>query len=75
MDAVYRMRIVDGALTLYRSKSRPALLEPLITDTFGGQPGTIRFVRDSGGSVNGFVLNAGRVRHVKLWKDRDRTDR
>jgi len=75
MDAVYKMRIADGALTLHRSKSHPARLEPLITDTFGGPPGTIRFVRDDRGSVSGFVLDAGRVRHVKFWKDRDAAGR
>jgi hypothetical protein len=69
MDAVYRMALRDGVLTLERSKSTPARLEPLVSDTFGGPPGTIRFVRDGRGVVNGFVLDAGRVRHVKFWKE------
>ncbi len=69
MDAVYRVVLTNGVLTLHRSKSRPAPMEPLVVDTFGGSPGTFRFVRDSRNHVNGFVLDAGRVRHVKFSKD------
>ena len=35
------------------SQSSASILEPLITDTFASQPGTIRFTRDAGGIVNG----------------------
>jgi CubicO group peptidase (beta-lactamase class C family) len=69
LDAVYRVVLRNGLLTLERSKSSPVRLEPLITDTFGGQPGTFRFVRDGGGRVNGFLLEAGRVRGVRFRKE------
>jgi CubicO group peptidase (beta-lactamase class C family) len=69
MDAVFRMVLKDGELRLERSKSRPATLEPLVTDTFGAQVGTIGFIRGASGRVSGFVLDAGRLRHVRFWKD------
>jgi hypothetical protein len=45
------------------------ILEPLIVDTFSSQPGVIRFTRDAAGTVTGFVLEAGRVRGMKFWKE------
>lgn len=41
----------------------------IIIDTFSSQPGVMRFTRDASGSVTGFVLEAGRVRGMKFWKD------
>ena len=69
MDAVFRFVAKGGELRLERSKSRPAALEPQVSDTFSTQVGNIRFVRDSARRISGFVLDAGRVRHVKFWKD------
>jgi hypothetical protein len=70
MDAVYRMAVRDGALRLERLKARPAPLTPLVADTFTSQPGTIRFVRDEAGRVNGFILDGGRVKRMKFWRER-----
>jgi CubicO group peptidase (beta-lactamase class C family) len=72
MDAVFRMAVADAGLRLERSKNKPAPLEPTIRDTFRGQPGTIQFVRTNG-RVSGFLLEAGRVRHVRFWKDASAT--
>lgn len=69
MDALYRFVIEKGALVLKRLRSSPARLEPALTDVFTGQPGTVRFLRDKRGKVTGFVINAGRVRNVRFWKD------
>jgi hypothetical protein len=69
IEATYRMVVTDGRLRLERLKSPPSALEPLITDTFSSQPGVIRFTRDAAGEVTGFVLEAGRVRGMKFWKE------
>ena len=69
IEAVYRMTLRDGTLRLERLKSRPSALEPIVTDTFSSQPGTLRFTRDGAGRVNGFTLDAGRIRNVKFWKE------
>ena len=69
LDVAYRMVLKDDRLRLERLKSAPAVLEPIIADTFGGEPGVIRFTRDAAGNVNGFALEGGRVRNVKFWKE------
>ncbi|HJU42141.1 MAG TPA: serine hydrolase domain-containing protein [Vicinamibacterales bacterium] len=69
IEATFRTIIKDGRLRLERLKSAPSELEPLVADTFSGQPGVIRFTRDASGAVTGFVLEAGRVRGVKFWKE------
>ena len=73
IEAVYRMMLRDGALRLERLKSQPSTLDPVVTDTFTAQPGTIRFTRDASGRVTGFQLNAGRIRNVRFWKDTAKT--
>jgi hypothetical protein len=69
MDAVFRMAVKDGLLTLERSKLRPSALQPVVKDTFRAQPGLVQFTRDGAGRVTGFVLQGNRVKHVKFRKD------
>lgn len=69
MDTVFRITSKNGALQLERSKVRTAPLEPVLADTFTSQAGVVRFVRNAGGRVTGFTLEAGRVLGVKFWKD------
>jgi hypothetical protein len=69
IEAPYRMAVTDGRLRLERLKAAPAVLEPLLADTFTSQPGVIRFTRNASGEVTGFVLEAGRVRGMKFWKE------
>jgi CubicO group peptidase (beta-lactamase class C family) len=69
LEATYRLRVHEGALRLERMKQPPATLQPVVADTFTGQPGTITFVRDASGRVTGFTLDAGRVRHLKFGRE------
>jgi hypothetical protein len=69
IEATYRLVIKEGRLRLERLKSAAAELEPLVADTFLGQPGVIRFTRDATSGVTGFVLEAGRVRGMRFWKE------
>ncbi len=69
MDAVFRMSVKDGALRLERSKHRPSNLEPVAKDTFRSVPGMIQFTRGASGGIAGFLLQGGRVKNVKFWKE------
>jgi CubicO group peptidase (beta-lactamase class C family) len=69
LEVAYRLRVHEGALRLERMKQPPAALQPVVADTFTGQPGTFTFVRDPSGRVTGFTLDAGRVRHVKFSRE------
>ena len=69
IEAVYRMTLKDTTLRLERLKSGPATLEPLVTDIFGAPFGFVRFTRNASGAVAGFVIEAGRIRGLKFWKD------
>jgi hypothetical protein len=68
-ELAYRIVVHEGGLRLERMKSPPAALQPLVADRFTGQPGTITFVRDGSGRITGFLLDAGRVRHVKFRRE------
>jgi hypothetical protein len=68
IEAVYRIEIEDGALTLKRLKVKPDKLQPAIADYFRGLIGSLHFVRNSEGQVSGFVLNAGRIRDFHFRK-------
>jgi CubicO group peptidase (beta-lactamase class C family) len=71
MDAVFRISVKDGALQLVRTKLRPAGIDPMFKDSFRSPNGVIQFSRDPAGRVSGFLLQGGRVRHLKFWKDTD----
>jgi hypothetical protein len=66
LDIVYRLRVDGETLKLERLKNRAASLTPQLADTFGSAAGTLRFTRDSAGRIDGFVLEAGRVRGLRF---------
>ena len=69
LDARYHFVVSGDTLRFSRSWEKPVSLRPLYQDGFlaGGQ-GIIRFLRDPRGRVTGFVLWAGRVRHLRFEK-------
>ena len=69
IEPVYRLTIKDNNLRLERLKSAPATLEPLVTDTFRAPFGFLRFTRNAAGAVDGFILDGGRIRGMKFWKE------
>jgi CubicO group peptidase (beta-lactamase class C family) len=69
MDAVFRIALKDGKLQLVRTKLRPSAVDPMFKDGFRAQPGVLQFNRDAAGHVSGFLLEGGRVRHLRFWKD------
>ncbi len=69
-DLPYRLAIEDHKLWLKRLRWAPAQLIPTAQDGFlvsvGIGEAQLEFQRDARGKVSGFLLNAGRVRHVSF---------
>lgn len=68
IDAVYRIAIQDGKLTLLRLKHKPETLHPTTQDVFVGDIGTVRFTRDGSKHISGFVLDAGRIQNFRFTR-------
>jgi hypothetical protein len=67
LDIVYRITLDDGRLRLQRLKNRPSALSPMVADTFSAPGlGVVRFTRDTSGRIDGFRLEAGRVRGLRF---------
>jgi hypothetical protein len=69
IEAVYRVTLKDATLRVERLKSSPVTLEPVVSDIFRGPFGFVRFTRNASGAVSGFVIEAGRIRGLKFWKE------
>ena len=69
MDAVFRISVKNGGLQLFRTKLPAVAIDPMFKDGFRSPSGVIQFSRDPAGRVSGFLLEGGRVRHLKFWKD------
>lgn len=71
LDVDWNIVVVrDSVLALQRRRTPDQNMNPLFEDAFGSGVGNIRFVRDASGRVTGFLLSAGRVRHM-LFERRD----
>ena len=67
LDASFRLAVRADTLRLLRGWQTPIPLRPLYRDGFvAGDAGIIRFLRDGRNRVTGFVLWAGRVRHLRF---------
>ncbi|MDH4198148.1 MAG: beta-lactamase family protein [Candidatus Aminicenantes bacterium] len=68
IDMVYTLSVEGGRLT---ARFRPAVrvtLTPVYRDAFQAERNLLRFTRDSSGAVDGFMVYAGRVRHLRFVK-------
>ena len=68
IDPVYRMVVQDGQVVLTRLRHNSDALRPAIHDVFVGDIGKIRFMRDAGGHVSGFVLDVDRISNFRFSK-------
>lgn len=55
----------DGKLIIKRRRFEDITLEPVFADAFQG-PGLVRFTRNAAGRIDGMLLGAGRVRHLRF---------
>ncbi|MGI8785124.1 MAG: hypothetical protein ACR2L2_15920 [Acidobacteriota bacterium] len=68
IDAIWRVSLENGKLSLKRLKFKPVTLQPVLLDVFTGAPWTVRFTRGSTNQVNGFVLNSYWLRNFRFSK-------
>ena len=67
LDVTYRLAVRGDTLQIVRGWQTPIPLRSLYKDGFSaGDLGMIRFLRDGRSRVTGFVLWAGRVRHLRF---------
>jgi CubicO group peptidase (beta-lactamase class C family) len=65
LDTTYRLTVEDGRLTITDRNEQKIALTPTFRDAFTGRFQS-EFSRDVQGRVAGFVVHAGRIRHVKF---------
>ena len=72
LDVAYVVSVDGGRLTI-RLRPEPAHpLETTYKDAFGplGSDGVaLRFTRDAGGKIDGFLMSSGRVRHLRFIRE------
>lgn len=72
VDARYDLRLERDTLALWRDGRRVGAVEPAYRDVFMRGTSAMTFTRDGKGHVNGFLLEAGRVRHLRFTRTADR---
>jgi CubicO group peptidase (beta-lactamase class C family) len=65
LDTTYRLTVEDGTLKVTDRNDQKLVLTPTYRDAFTGRF-QAEFSRDAQGRVTGFVVHAGRIRHVKF---------
>ncbi len=66
VEVAWQVRPDSGGLAVMRDGRRVGKLEPVSRDVFLEDGSTMQFTRDRSGRVTGFVLEAGRVRHLRF---------
>lgn len=69
LDIEYAIRVDGNVLRLDRLKNPPAQLQPVVPDVFSMRSGVLRFTRDASGAIDGFRLEAGRVRGLRFTRE------
>ena len=70
VDATHTWKVEKGQLVLYVNDRRLGVLEPGYNDGFTRGGSVIDVQRDSRGRITGFVVEAGRVRHLRFTRVR-----
>jgi hypothetical protein len=68
VDVTHTWKVEKGQLAVYASDRRLGVLEPSYKDGFTRGASVIDVQRDSKGRITGFVVEAGRVRHLKFTR-------
>jgi hypothetical protein len=68
VDATHTWKVEKGELVLYLNNRRVGVLEPTYKDGFTRAGNVIDVQRDAKGRITGFVLEAGRVRHLRFTR-------
>ena len=70
LDVTYELTVVDGVLAAATGPGGSVILRPAQENSFRLQGATLRFQRDVDGVVQGFRLDAGRVRNLRFQRVR-----
>ncbi len=70
VDATHTWKVEKDTLVLYVNDRRLGVLEPSYKDGFTRGGNVIDVTRDARGRVTGFVVEAGRVRHLRFTRVR-----
>jgi CubicO group peptidase (beta-lactamase class C family) len=70
VDATHTWKVEKGQLVLYVNDRRLGVLEPSYRDGFTRGGNVIDVERDAKGRIVGFVVEAGRVRHLRFTRVR-----
>src|SRR4029079_17703549 len=68
--ATHTWKVEKGQLVLYINNRRVGVLDPTYKDGFTGSGTVIDVQRDAKGRIAGFVLESGRVRHLRFTRVR-----
>lgn len=68
VDATHTWKVEKAQLVLYINDRRLGVLEPSYKDGFTRGGSVIDVVRDGKGRITGFVVEAGRVRHLRFTR-------
>jgi CubicO group peptidase (beta-lactamase class C family) len=69
LDTVYRLEVEGDKLVLKRKKNPPLPVSVAFKDAFlNPRVGVVQFTRDPQQRVNGFIINAGRIRNLRFVK-------
>lgn len=70
VDATHTWRVEKGQLVVYANERRLGVLEPAYRDGFTRGGAVIDVERDRRGRITGFVVEVGRVRHLRFTRVR-----
>jgi len=68
VEATHMWRVEKGQLVVYVNDRRQGVLEPTYKDGFTRGGSVIDVQRDAKGRITGFVVEAGRVRHLRFMR-------
>lgn len=68
LDAIWRIALESGTLVLRRLKFKPVVLHAALRDVFTAGPSSLRFTRDSGGSITGFARMGRSNRNIRFTR-------
>lgn len=63
------LKLEDGRLVLHPKRGEVIPFEPVFADGFTGPAGVMRFQRDAGKKVTGFLVGVGRARDLQFTKE------
>jgi CubicO group peptidase (beta-lactamase class C family) len=68
VEATHSWKVENGALAVYANNRRLGVLDPTYRDGFTRGGALIDVVRDARGRITGFVVESGRVRHLRFTR-------